>query len=37
MRQAPVQHEMPLGSFILDFLETSVLWVEILEVLNKTL
>ena len=37
MRQTPVPHEMPLSSFILNILETSVSWVEILEVLNKNL
>ena len=35
MQQDPIPHEMPLSSFILNFLETSVSWVEILEVLNK--
>ena len=32
MRQAPVPNEMPLSSFILNFLEIGVLWVEILVV-----
>ena len=38
MQQVPVPHtEMPLNSFLFNFLKTSVLWVEILEVLNKNL
>ena len=34
-KQYHVPHKLPLSSFVLNFLETSILWVKILEVLYK--